>query len=98
MTLVGPALPYEMLGWQAQSPDFLRKSTDAERKADDGPVRLVHLSIGSDKSALPVARPNWKAGARKRACSVWSGGKAAKPSLSLPYPYGTASHPHPARH
>src|SRR5262249_53545091 len=31
-----------------------------------------------------VAGPTGKRSARKRACSVWSGGKAAKPYLSLP--------------
>ena len=31
-----------------------------------------------------VPRPNWKAACAERACSVWSGGKAVKPYLSLP--------------
>ena len=61
------------------------KSTDVERKADDGPSRLVHLSVGNGESALPESTgPTGKRSARKRACSVWSGGKAAKPYLSLP--------------
>src|SRR5215831_9860613 len=59
---------------------------DAERKADDGPQRLVHLSAAQGESALPESTgPTGKRSARKRACSVWSGGKAAKPYLSLPY-------------
>src|SRR5262249_51498827 len=63
-----------------------RKPTDAERKADDGLLRLVHLSVGPGESALPKSTgPTGKRSARKRACSVWSGGKAAKPYLSLPY-------------
>src|SRR5215510_5019056 len=58
---------------------------DAERKADDGPQRLVHLSAAQGESALPESTgPTGKRSARKRACSVWSGGKAAKPYLSLP--------------
>src|SRR5262249_12998922 len=62
------------------------KRTDAERKADDGPSRLVHLSVSNGESALPESTgPTGKRSARKRACSVWSGGKAAKPYLSLPY-------------
>ena len=67
-----------------------RKLTDAERKADDGPQRLVHFSAAHGESALPESTgPTGKRSARKRACSVWSGGKAAKPYLSLPY---TATH------
>ena len=63
-----------------------RKSTDIERKADDGPSRLVHLSVGNGESALPESTgPTGKRRARKRACSVWSGGKAVKPYLSLPF-------------
>ena len=62
-----------------------RKLTNAERKADDGPWRLVHLSVGNVESALPESTgPTGKRSARKRACSVWSGGKAAKPYLLLP--------------
>jgi hypothetical protein len=58
---------------------------DAERKADDGPLRLVPLSVGNGASALPESTgPTGKRSARKRACSVWSGGKAAKPYLSRP--------------
>jgi len=58
---------------------------DTERKADDGPSRLVHLSVGNGESALPESTgPTGKRSARKRACSVWSGGKAVKPYLSLP--------------
>src|SRR4029453_944810 len=61
------------------------KLTDAEGKADDGPLRLVHLSVGNGECALPESTgPTGKRRARKRACSVWSGGKAAKPYLSLP--------------
>jgi hypothetical protein len=45
----------------------------------------VHLSVGNGESALPESTgPTGKRSARKRACSVWSGGKAAKPYLSLP--------------
>ena len=59
--------------------------TDAERKAEDGLLRLVHLSVSIGESALPESTgPTGKRSARKRACSVWSGGKAAKPYLSLP--------------
>jgi hypothetical protein len=62
-----------------------RKPAEAERKADDGPVRLVHLSVSTGESALPESiGPTGKRNARKRACSVWSGGKAVKPYLSLP--------------
>ena len=62
------------------------KPTEAERKADDSPLRLVHLSVGNDESALPESTgPTGKRSARKRACSVWSGGKAVKPYLSLPW-------------
>src|SRR5215510_15605304 len=62
------------------------KPTEAERKADDSPLRLVHLSVGNGDSALPESTgPTGKRSARKRACSVWSGGKAVKPYLSLPY-------------
>src|SRR6516164_755847 len=61
------------------------KPTEAERKAEAGPQRLVHLAVGNDASALPESTgPTGKRRARKRACSVWSGGKAAKPYLSLP--------------
>jgi hypothetical protein len=46
----------------------------------------VHLSATQGESALPESTgPTGKRSARKRACSVWSGGKAAKPYLSLPY-------------
>jgi hypothetical protein len=62
-----------------------RKSTDTERKADDGPLRLVHLSVSNGESALPESTgPTGKRSARKRACSVGSGGKAVKLYLSLP--------------
>jgi len=45
----------------------------------------VHLSVSNGESALPESTgPTGKRSARKRACSVWSGGKAAKPYLSLP--------------
>ena len=89
------------------------KPTDAERKADDSPLRLVHLSVANDESALPESTgPTGKRSARKRACSVWSGGKAARPYLSLPelaasYRYTTARaqhdfsriiHPHGMQH
>ena len=61
------------------------KPTEAERKAEAGPQRLVHLAVGNDASALPESTgPTGKRRARKRACSVWSGGKAARPYLSLP--------------
>jgi len=60
------------------------KPTEAERKAEAGPQRLVHLAVGNDASALPESTgPTGKRRARKRACSVWSGGKAARPYLSL---------------
>jgi len=37
------------------------------------------------ESALPESTgPTGKRSARKRACSVWSGGKAVRPYLSLP--------------
>jgi len=63
-----------------------RKSAEAARKADDGPVRLMHLSVGTGASTLPASiGPTGKRSARKRAGSVWSGGKAAKPYLSLSY-------------
>ena len=46
----------------------------------------MHLSVGDGESALPESTgPTGKRSARKRACSVWSGGKAAKPYLSLPH-------------
>jgi predicted nucleic acid-binding protein len=46
----------------------------------------VHLSAVHGESALPESTgPTGKRSARKRACSVWSGGKAVKPYLSLPY-------------
>src|SRR5438105_2300648 len=49
------------------------------------PQRLVHLSAAHGESALPESTgPTGKRSAGKRACSVWSGGKAAKPYLSLP--------------
>ena len=55
------------------------------RQAADGPSRLVHRSAAYGASALPASTgPTGKRRARKRACSVWSGGKAAKPYLSLP--------------
>src|SRR5262245_7161716 len=61
------------------------KPPEAERKAEDSPLRLVQLSVGNDESALPESTgPTGKRSARKRACSVWSGGKAARPYLSLP--------------
>ena len=41
--------------------------------------------VGNDKSALGQYRSRTgKRGAVKAACHVWSGGKAAKPYLSLP--------------
>src|SRR4029434_10731018 len=74
---------------------------DAERKADDSPLRLVHLSVGNDESALPESTgPTGKRSARKRACSVWSGGKAARPYLSLPWgdvPSGNAPCAYPVK-
>src|SRR5262249_7900699 len=43
-------------------------------------------------SALPESiGPTGKRSARKRACSVWSGGKAAKPYLSLPRQHSGSS-------
>ena len=46
---------------------------------------LVRLSVGNDESALPESTgPTGKRSAGKLACSVWSGGKAVKPYLSLP--------------
>ncbi len=54
-----------------------------ERKADDGLLRLVHLAVATGASALPASTgPTGKRRARQRACAVWSGGQAAKPSLS----------------
>ena len=51
----------------------------------DAPQRLVRLATAQGGSALPESTgPTGKRSARKRACSVWSGGKAAKPYLSLP--------------
>src|SRR4029453_6474750 len=45
-----------------------RKSTDTERKADDGPSRLVHLSVGNGESALPESTgPTGKGGGRNSA-------------------------------
>ena len=45
----------------------------------------MHFSAAHGESALPESTgPTGKRSARKRACSVWSGGKAAKPYLSLP--------------
>jgi len=59
--------------------------TEAERKAEDRPLRLVHRSVRIDESVLSEATsPTGKRSARKRACSVWSGGKAATPDLLLP--------------
>jgi hypothetical protein len=80
------------LGWNGQDMVKLcqgkpvkKEVTDAERKADDGPPRLVHLSVSNGESALQESEgPTGKRSARKRACSVWRGGKAAKPYLSLP--------------
>ena len=62
------------------------RQTDAERKADDGPPRLVHLSAGNSESALPESTgPTGKRSASKDARSVWKGGKTVKSYLSLPY-------------
>jgi hypothetical protein len=58
------------------------KQTDAEGKADDGPSRLVRLSVGDDESALPESTgPTGKRSAVKVARSVWGRGKAARPYL-----------------
>src|SRR6266446_2464131 len=56
-----------------------RKPTDTERKADDGPSRLVHLSVGNGESALPESTgPTEKRSARKRACLRLERGKGCK--------------------
>ena len=45
----------------------------------------MHLSVGNGESALPESTgPTGKRSAVKVARSVWSGGKAVKPYLSLP--------------
>ena len=59
--------------------------TDEVEKADDGGfVRLVRFTVGNDKSArYEYDGPTGKRSAGKLACSVWSGGKAVRPYLSL---------------
>jgi hypothetical protein len=66
----------------------VKKEVNGHREEGRGwPLRLVHLSVGTGESALPESTgPTGKRSARKRACSVWSGGTAAKPYLSLPPP------------
>jgi hypothetical protein len=45
---------------------------------------LVRPAVGDDKSARSkYCGPTGKRSAGKLACSVWSGGKAARPYLSL---------------
>ena len=49
-------------------------------------VLLVRFAVGNDKSARSkYCGPTGKRSAGKLACSVWSGGKAARPYLSLLY-------------
>ena len=59
--------------------------TDEVEKADDGgSVPLVRSTVGNDKSARSkYDGPTGKRSAGKLACSVWSGGKAVRPYLSL---------------
>ena len=48
-------------------------------------VLLVRFAVGNDQSARSkYCGPTGKRSAGKLACSVWSGGKAVKPYLSLP--------------
>ena len=45
---------------------------------------LVRFTVGNDKSARSkYTGPTGKRSAGKLACSVWSGGKAVRPYLSL---------------
>ena len=47
-------------------------------------VLLVRFAVGNDKSARSkYCGPTGKRSAGKLACSVWSGGKAVRPYLSL---------------
>jgi hypothetical protein len=47
-------------------------------------VLLVRFAVGNDKSARSkYSGPTGKRSAGKLACSVWSGGKVARPYLSL---------------
>jgi len=52
---------------------------------------LVRPAVGDDKSARSkYCGPTGKRSAGKLACSVWSGGKAARPYLSLLKPFCAA--------
>jgi hypothetical protein len=64
--------------------DFFTSSSHAQSIVGDGPGVQQTGRLSVYYFSVTTGKPTGKRSARKRACSVWSGGKAAKPHLSLP--------------